>query len=217
MSDYDGGIPSLLKEEFEYMGNVSAGFPEAITPDIQMSCERSFQGAIGHAAQRLPCGICGALLQKGSILSIPLQDEKLRHYLRVTRTDPDSCAVTGDRVSICVSCNSSIANENIPPFSAGNFVNLLFCQDYPSALRDLNTIEECFIARVHVIGAFLKLTSGAQKGISYRGGRGHYVAVKQDPSNILSILPTRRLKNHTTITVSWERGAPPSVSGASIM
>jgi len=89
-------------------------------------------------------------------------------------------------------------------------VNRLFCQDYPAALRDLNTVEECFIARAHVISAFLKLTSGAQKGISYRGARGHYVAVKQDPSNILSILPTKRLQDHTTITVSWEKDTPPS-------
>jgi hypothetical protein len=89
-------------------------------------------------------------------------------------------------------------------------VNRLFCQDYPAALRDLNTVEERFIARAHVIGAFLKLTSGAQKGTSYRGARGHYVAVKQDPSNILSILPTKRLQDHTTITVSWEKETPPS-------
>ena len=94
-------------------------------------------------------------------------------------------------------------------YSAKN-IQLLLETLIPSALRDLNTIEECFIARAHVIGAFLKLTSGAQKGISYRGARGHYVAVKQDPSNILSILPTKRLQDHTTITVSWEKETPPS-------
>lgn len=105
---------------------------------------------------------------------------------------------------------SVIANRSIPPLSAGNFVNRLFCQEYPLALRGLNTVEECFIARAHVIGAFLKLTSGAQKGISYRGARGHYVAVKQDPSNILSILPTKRLQDHATITVNWEQETPPS-------
>jgi hypothetical protein len=98
----------------------------------------------------------------------------------------------------------------IPPLSAGNFVNQLFCQDYPDVLRELNTVEERFIARAHVIGAFLKLTSGAQKAAGYRGGRGHYVAIKQDPSNLLTILPTRDLLAHTTITVSWEKETPPS-------
>jgi hypothetical protein len=86
----------------------------------------------------------------------------------------------------------------------------LFCQEYPAALRDLNTVEERFIARAHVIGAFLKLTSGTQKGISYRGARCHYIAVKQDPSNILPILPTKRLRDHTTITVSWEQETLPA-------
>jgi hypothetical protein len=87
-------------------------------------------------------------------------------------------------------------------------VNRLFYQEYPAALRDLNTVEERFIARAHVISAFLKLTSGAQKGISYRGARRHYGAVKQDRSNILSILPTKRLQDHTTITVSWGKETP---------
>lgn len=110
--------------------------------------------------------------------------------------------VSNNQLSICLTCSSSITNKNIPPLSTGNFVNRLFCQEYLEALRDLNTVKECFIARAHIIGTFLKLTSGTQKGISYRGGRGHYVAIKQDPSNILSILPTKRLQDHTTITVS---------------
>ena len=54
------------------------------------------------------------------------------------------------------------------------------------------------------------LRRGAQKGISYRGSRGHSVAVRQDPSELLKILPAARLRDHTTITVSWDRGTPPS-------
>jgi hypothetical protein len=175
-----------------------------------MSCRRDYQGAITHASIRLPCGICGGSFQEASALSISLQDKDLRHYLQTTHTSPDSCTITHNRLSICLTCNSYIANKTIPPLSAENFVNRLFYQEYPPALRDINTVEERFTARAHVIGAFLKLTSGAQKGISYRGARGHYVAVKQDPSNILSILPIKRLQDHTTITVSWEKETPPS-------
>lgn len=200
--DFDGEIPSFLRHEFEYMGDASLAFPEVNTPTIEISCMRDYQGAIAHASKRLPCGICGVLFQEGHALYISIQDENLHHYLQLTKTSPDSCAVTGNRLSICVTCNSCISNKTIPPLSAGNFVNRLFCQEYPDALRDLNTVEERFIARAHVIGAFLKLASSARKGISYRGARGHYVAVKQDPSNILSILPTKRLQDYTTITVS---------------
>ncbi|KFZ14828.1 hypothetical protein V501_03042 [Pseudogymnoascus sp. VKM F-4519 (FW-2642)] len=108
-----------------------------------------------------------------------------------------------------MTCGSAIANRAIPPLSAGNFVNCLFCQDYLEALKNLNTVEEAFIARAHVVGIFLKLTSGAKSGISYRGSRGHSVAVRQDPSELLKILPAARLRDHTTITVSWDRGALP--------
>jgi hypothetical protein len=77
-------------------------------------------------------------------------------------------------------------------------------------LKNLNTVEEAFITRAHIIGMFLKLTSGAQRGISYRGSRGHCVAIRQDLSQLLRILPARRLQDYTTITVSWDRGTPPS-------
>jgi hypothetical protein len=115
-----------------------------------------------------------------------------------------------DMVSLCAACSSAIAKRAIPLLSAGNFVNCLFCQDYPEALKNLNTVEEAFIARAHVISIFLKLTSGAKSGSSYRGSRGHSVAVRQDPSELLKILPATRLRDHTTITVSWDRGALPS-------
>jgi hypothetical protein len=207
---FEGIIPSFLKEEFEYMSEVSSTFPETITPSIQMSCLQAYQVAISHASRRLPCGICGGLYQEDRLFSTSLQDSNLQSFLHITGTRPDSCAVAGDKVTICSTCSSHIRKNEVPPLSAGNFVNRLFCQEYPDVLKGLNTVEERFIARAHVIGAFLKLTSGAQKGISYRGGRGHYVAVKQDPSNLLMILPTRKLLAHTTITVSWEHNTPPS-------
>jgi hypothetical protein len=192
------------------MQEASSAFPETITPTIQMSCIRAYQTAISHASRRLPCGVCGGLYQEDQLLSTSLQDSNLSLFLEITGTSPDCCAVMDDQVTICSICSPWIRKQEIPPLSAGNFVNRLFCQEYPDVLKGLNTVEERFIARAHVIGAFLKLTSGAQKGISYRGGRGHYVAVKQDPSNLLMILPTRKLLSHTTITVSWEQKTPPS-------
>ena len=126
--DFDNEIPSFLKQEFEYMGKVSLAFPEVITPTIQMACMRSYQEAITHASIRLPCGICGGLFQGDYALYISLEDENLRYYLQVTQTSPDSCAIANDRLSICLTCNGCITNKNIPPLSAGNFVNRLFCQ-----------------------------------------------------------------------------------------
>jgi hypothetical protein len=150
------------------------------------------------------------LFQEEDVLNISLQDANLLHFFEKTKTEPDCCAVKDDFVSLCNICSSAVAKQAIPPLSAGNFVNCLFCQDYPAVLKNLDTVEEAFVARAHVIGMFLKLTSGAQRGISYRGSRGHCVAVRQDPSQLLRILPARRLQDHTTITVSWDRGTPPS-------
>lgn len=192
------------------MKQASTIFPEEITLYNQMGCMRNYQSAVSDASRRLPCGLCGGLFQEDDMISVDLQDENLQYFLQRARTAPDCCAVKDDIVSLCAGCSSATAKRAIPSLSAGNFVNCLFCQDYPEALKNLNTVEEAFIARAHVIGIFLKLTSGAKSGISYRGSRGHSVAVRQDPSELLTILPAARLRDHTTITVSWDREAPPS-------
>lgn len=192
------------------MKQASIEFPEEITSNIQMRCIRDYQRAISDASRRLVCGICGGLFQEDEIVSVNLQAGDLQYFLQRTKTAPDCCAVKDDMVSLCATCSPAIAKRAIPPLSAGNFVNCLFCQDYPEALKNLNTVEEAFIARAHVVGIFLKLTSGAKSGSSYRGSRGHSVAVRQDPSELLKILPAAGLRDYTTITVSWDRGAPPS-------
>jgi hypothetical protein len=207
---FDGVLPSFLDKEYQYMKQASTEFPEETTSDIQMRCIRDYQRAISDASRRLLCGICGGLFQEDEILSVNLQAGNLQYFLQRTKTAPDCCAVEDGMVSLCATCSSAIAKRVIPPLSAGNFVNCLFCQDYPDALKNLNTVEEAFVARAHVVGIFLKLTSGAKSRSSYRGSRGHSVAVRQDPSELLKILPAARLRDHTTITVSWDRGAPPS-------
>ncbi len=207
---FEGVLPSFLEEEFQYMKEASTNFPEDITSYIQMGCIRKYQRAILDASRCLPCGLCGGLFQEGEVVGIGLRDNDLQYFLQRTKTAPDCCAVKDDMVSLCSNCNSAIAKRANPSLSAGNFVNCLFCQDYPEALKNLNTVEEAFIAQAHVVGIFLKLTLGAKRGISYRGSRGHSVAVRQDPSELLKILPTARLRDHTTITVSWDRGTPPS-------
>ncbi len=167
------------------MKQASIEFPEEITSNIQMRCIRDYQRAISDASRRLVCGICGGLFQEDEIVSVNLQAGDLQYFLQRTKTAPDCCAVKDDMVSLCATCSPAIAKRAIPPLSAGNFVNCLFCQDYPEALKNLNTVEEAFIARAHVVGIFLKLTSGAKSGSSYRGSRGHSVAVRQDQKRTL--------------------------------
>jgi hypothetical protein len=207
---FEGPVPSFLDEEFQYMKRATTTFPEVITPSVQMSCMKAYQKATADASKRLPCGLCGGLFYEGETINVSLEDTNLLYFLEKTKIEPDCCAVKNETVTLCSICSSAIIKQAIPPLSAGNFVNCLFCQDYPAALKNLNTVEEAFIARAHVIGLFLKLTSGAKRGISYRGSRGHCVAVRQDPSQLLRILPARRLQDHTTVTVSWDRGSPPS-------
>lgn len=100
--DYNGELPSFLREEYEYMANMSLAFPEEITADIQMSCLSAYQAAISRATIRMPCGICGicgGLFKGNSVRHIYVDDENLRYYLHTTQTNPDSCAVANGELS----------------------------------------------------------------------------------------------------------------------
>jgi hypothetical protein len=127
------------------------------------------------------------------VLNISLQDANLLRFFEKTKTEPDCYVAKDDVISLCSIYSSAVAKQATPPLSASNFVNCLFYQDYPIVLKNLNTVEEAFITRAHVISIFLKLTSSTKRGISYRGSRGHCVAVRQDLSELLRILPARRL------------------------
>ena len=65
------------------------------------------------------------------------------------------------------------------------------------------------IARSHLIGYIIRLSTTSKAGFGYRGARGHIVAFKQDPTLLLKILPSPEIKPHHNITVSWDGGADP--------
>jgi hypothetical protein len=48
------------------------------------------------------------------------------------------------------------------------------------------------------------------EALCYRSAAGHIMAFKQDPSNVLSLLPSAELDPHQFITVSWEGAKRPS-------
>jgi len=147
-----------------------------------MSCIKAYQKAILNALRRLPCGLYRGLFQEEEVLNISLQDANLLYFFKKTGTEPNYCAVKDDSVSLCSIYSSVVAKQAIPPLSAGNFTNYLFCQDYSAVLKNLNTVKEAFITQAYVINMFLKLTSSTQRGISYRGSYSHYVTIRQDPS-----------------------------------
>ena len=114
-------------------------------------------------------GYVGVRSKTKRFLTSAFKDPNLLHFFEKTKTEPDCCAVKDGFVSLCSMCSSAVAKQAIPSLSAGNFVNCLFCQDFPTVWKNLNTVEEAFIARAHIIGIFLKLTPGAKKVLATEG------------------------------------------------
>jgi hypothetical protein len=74
---------------------------------------------------------------------------------------------------------------------------------------DLTLVERQVIARSHLVGYIICLSAGTSADISYRGDRGHIVAFKQDPSDLLTILPSPDLRL-SNIIMSLDGAARPS-------
>jgi hypothetical protein len=72
---------------------------------------------------------------------------------------------------------------------------------------DLTLVERQVIARCHLIEYIVRLSAGTNADISYRGARGHIVAFKQDPTELLTILTSPDLCLSSIIKVSWDGAA----------
>ncbi|PVH69293.1 hypothetical protein DL98DRAFT_368303, partial [Cadophora sp. DSE1049] len=116
----------------------------------------------------------------------------------------DRCGHHENSWDFCAVCHGAVSRSNIPKFSALNLVNVTTCQDYPSALEDLTTVEECLIAKCHPVGTILKLRPGGRTSpITYNAIRGHMIVIPQDPGPLLQILPSPELKLDNLIKVFW--------------
>jgi hypothetical protein len=132
-------------------------------------------------------------------------------YISTNLSTLDSCGVQEGLVTLCNGCEVSLRKNRVPSLSASNYVNTTLCQAYPVELEGLTYIEECVIALAHPIGAIIKLTSGGKSsGIEYRGSRGHFVTFKQDPSQLLTILPSSPLHLYKHVTISWAGVSKPT-------
>ena len=85
-----------------------------------------------------------------------------------------------------------------------NFINIIMCQSYPSALEDLTTVEECLIAKCHPVGTIIKLRPGGHSSpTNYNALKGHMIVIPQDPRPLLQILPSPELRLDNVIKIFW--------------
>ena len=198
-------IPSCLEKEFPRYATATENFPPEISKEILRQCYNGHQHHMDWCADRSPCGICGGSFQSDSV-SLYSQERLLElgneHEL-------DCCAVREDGVYLCDTCGHDLElrrRMSVPKFSGANWVNKSLCQHRPSMFDDLTLVERQVIARSHLVGYIVRLSTD----ISYPGTRGHIIAFKQDPSELLRILPSPDLRLSSIITVSWDGVAEPT-------
>lgn len=90
----------------------------------------------------------------------------------------------------------SVRGKN-PKFGQRNKVNVPLCQHYPAEFHALTLVEEALIARYRPSGIILKLRRYDTTG--YDGGCDHMIVLPQDPTPLLTILPSPTLELDTII------------------
>ena len=86
------------------------------------------------------CGSCGELVPSADICTLENDDSRL-HV--IGQDHLDCCARHGTSWDFCRQCCAALSRSTIPKYSALNRMNVTLCQDYPSALDGLTTVEEC--------------------------------------------------------------------------
>ena len=197
----------LLEEEHDRITTASEVFPPTITPSILRTCTKEYYQILETGSKRDLCVSCGTLFEEASLCQVATDEPHVSAKL----SSLDRCGIKEGSVSLCIGCDTSLRRNKVPKFSASNHVNTTLCQEYPPELEGLTYIEECVIALAHPIGAIIKLTSGGRSaGIEYRGSRGHFITFKQDPSQLLTILPSSPLDLYKHVTISWAGMSKPT-------
>jgi hypothetical protein len=200
-------IPSCLEEEFPRYATATENFPPEISKENLRRCYNEYQERIDWCADRSPCGICGGSFQSDSVHFY--SQERLLELENVHELD--CCAVREDGAYICHACGHGLelkGRKSVPKFSGANWVNKSLCQHRPTVFDELTLIERQVIARCHLVGYVVRLSRDTKAEISYSGSRGHIVAFKQDPSELLSILPSPDLRLSIEVPVHLTEYSP---------
>ena len=189
----------FLEDEFKQHETASQEFPPEISSLHIRSAISRYEDGMSAASQRSVCCSCGKIFA-GHIYQIDDQDE----FIRTHRTSLDRCGYHGNSWAFCSLCYAAIRRNNIPKFSAENFINVTICQHYPPVLEDLTPVKECLIAKCHPVGTILKLRPGGRASpTNYNALRGHMIVIPQDPGPLLQILPSPELRLENLIKVFW--------------
>lgn len=217
--DQADAVENMLDTLYTSNGAGNHNFPKIPSPETQRECMIDYRKRLDMLCLKHTCACCGRLVEFEDVSTYKLDDEVIEFYLNYFDTEAekgfDQCAMNEDTVDLCRECYESMKvkdNPHQPKFSRSNHVNETLCQEYPSALCGLTLVEEAMIAMSYVIGILIKIGSEklAQKNPGYSGSRAHIIAVKQDPTNLLKILPSEDLFSETTLTFTWEGRQQPS-------
>lgn len=182
-------------------------------PDIDENNIHSFilqyQSHIDSVIEDLKCicGYCGlfTLEKKSHILAM---DDYLIHNsvmseLLVT-SNINSCGNFEGGIYLCFTCKKLLLLGNQPKFGILNGLPCIDCQSYPFVLADLFIPEKAFIAHIDPVVSILKLRpSGILNPAAYPSIKRHAVFLPQNPSLLLTFLPSPTLVLYDVIYIVW--------------
>ena len=125
--------------------------------------------------------------------------------------DLDSCNIVDKVFRFSYQCLLSLQHQKLPKYGSCNNLPWVNCQLYPVVFFCLSMAEEVVIACAHPIISILKLRpNGSLNLAAYHAINRHVILLPQNPSSLLTLLPSPEIELHDLICVVCGRNRQPT-------
>ncbi len=201
--------PVLLELDYANQFNAGLNFPPLLDTKTDCAAISRYQTHMETVIDKLKavCCCCGSFtsVEESSTLNVDgkLMLQCLTSSL-IVLSDLDSCGIVDRKFRFCKQCITSLRNGRCPKYGSTNKLSRAGCQLYPPAFDGLSMAEEAAIARAHPVTSILKLRPNRGfNPTAYHAIKGHVVLLPQNPSPLLSLLPSPEIALHDLIRVVW--------------
>lgn len=199
----------LLAIDYADQFNAGLNFPLELDTETNRSSICQYQTHMQNVIEKMKavCCCCGLFtsVKESSTLHIhnQLMSQSLGLGLLVL-SDLDSCGIVDKVFRFCQQCFLSLQRQELPKYGSCNNLPRVSCQSYPAVLSCLSMAEEAVIARAHPVTSILELRpNGGLNPAAYHAIKGHVVLLPQNPSPLLTLLPSPEIELHDLIRVVW--------------
>jgi hypothetical protein len=194
-----------LDTSFTTKLKTSMNWPPIIGLKKKRECIKAFDADLFENSKHPSvCAACGCSIFSCQSTRLLYSDPIIQQYLhKFPDHDPfDSCGIVDSGVSLCTTCFEALQKGSIPKISIVNGFDPGCHRNLPPYLRNLTIVEERLISRSRDFSFIVTLRGWKHSG-TYTKCKKNILVVRQNPTNLLNILPIAAAGLGDLINVIW--------------